>query len=223
MVAPRDPEGCSFRPRRVRLAVVLVPLAIVAAACDDSTGSGSSTTAVIEHATGLSDVVVQFGDYQLGAVPDMFVYGPELVIYGDGHVYAEMDDGIKNGAVQFRAARGTMDESAIQDLLHQADELPSTTPVGTAVTDGLPLLLVAGSHRWEINDVSVEPFASYLGRLRAGVDAAADQVWTPSRWIVRPFGASECTVTDQPSAEAGYDAPVYPHLIAQYPIGDFAC
>ena len=146
MVAARDPEGYSFRPRRVHLAAVLVSLAIVAAACDDSTGSGSSTTAVIEHATGPSDVVFQFGDYELGAVPDMFVYGPVLVIYGDGHVYAEMDDGIKNGAVRFRLVRGTMDESAIQDLLRQADELPSTTPVGASVTDGLPLLLVAGSH-----------------------------------------------------------------------------
>ncbi len=223
MLARREPEGCSFRPRSVRLAGLLVSLAVVAAACDDSTGSGSSTTAVIEHATGSSDVVVQVGSYQLGAVPDMFVYGPELVIYGDGRVYAELDNGIKDRAVHFRLAQGAMGESAIQDLLRQADQLPSTTPIGTAVTDGIPLLLVAGGHRWEINDVSVEPFASYLGHLRTTVEAAADQVWTPSRWIVRPFDAPKCTVTDQPSTEAGYDAPVYPHLVAQYPIGDFAC
>jgi hypothetical protein len=55
------------------------------------------------------------------------------------------------------------------------------------------------------------------------VDDAATEQWRPARWIDRPWGVNTCTVIDQPGNDALYDAPVYPHLLDEYPLGETAC
>ena len=159
--------------------------------------------------------MVQVGDYHLGVVPDMFVFGPEVVVYGDRSVYAELFDGVKDGAATYRLVRGRMSEGQLQRLLSDADALPPTSPVGLPGTDGFPLLLVTGARTWDINDLEAEPFATYLDEVRATVRSAATEAWRPPRWIVRPYGAPRCSA-QQPSEQSYYDAPVYPHVLDQY-------
>ena len=48
-------------------------------------------------------------------------------------------------------------------------------------------------------------------------------LWAPSRWIFRPFGAKVCSVVTEPSGIEGYSAPVYPHALSNYALGDFTC
>jgi hypothetical protein len=86
--------------------------------------------------------------------------------------------------------------------------------------DAGPILLVASGNTWEINDLSTEPFARYIADLRSVVSAVATKTWKPERWIVRPFGARVCSVVEEPTGEQAYDAPVYPHALAQYPLGE---
>ena len=170
-----------------------------------------------------STVVVQLGDYHLGAVPDMFVTGSELVIYGDGTTFGELYEGIADGRAQFRLATGQVPSAALQEILDMASTLPDITPIGQMAVDDFPLVLVVGEHRWEINDLSSEPFASFVAHLRTTVDAAARDTWQPSRWIDRPYGSNTCSVIDRPGDNSLYDAPVYPHLLDDYPLGETAC
>jgi hypothetical protein len=170
------------------------------------------------------DVVLQLGDYHLGEVPDMFVTGPEIVIYGDGTVYAELFDGVANGEAQYRRLKGRTSEEQLQKLLRDAKALPPTSPVGVPPTDGSPLLLlVSGTQTWDINDLSAEPFAAYLDEVRSAVRSAAREAWSPSRWIVRPYGVDTCSVVEEPLEQSEYDAPVYPHLLDHYRLGATPC
>ncbi|MBI4936283.1 MAG: hypothetical protein HY828_20590 [Actinobacteria bacterium] len=157
---------------------------------------------------------MQVGSYELGVVPDMFVYGPELVVYGDRSSYAENGRG---------TVKGSIDESVLQDLLRGADSLPAATPVGEAPSDGVPLVLVVGEHRWKLNDQTVEPFATYLAEVRASVDAGADRTWAPWRWVSRAYGDDTCRVTEQSGGNGSYEAPVYPHVVEQFPLGELDC
>ena len=59
--------------------------------------ASTSTVERIDHDTGSLNPVLQVGDYRLGVVPDMFVFGPELVIYDNGVVYAELFDHVQDG------------------------------------------------------------------------------------------------------------------------------
>lgn len=198
-------------------------LVLLLCACDASPYSTAPSSAPGVQSTGPSDVVVQLGDYHLGVVPDMYVTGPELVVYGDGTTFAELYEGVSDGRAQFRLATGLVPSEALQDLLDTANTLPPATPIGEPAVDAFPLLLVVGGHRWEINDQNAEPFASFLAELRTAVDAGATNHWQPTRWIERPYGANTCTVIDQPGIDPLYDAPVYPHLLDKYPLGDTAC
>ncbi|MEN9644892.1 MAG: hypothetical protein RL238_1561 [Actinomycetota bacterium] len=166
---------------------------------------------------------MQLGDYHLGAVPDMFVTGPELIVYSDGTVVGDLYEGISDGLPQFRLAAGTIPDDAMQELIDAASELPPTSPIGEAATDGFPLLLVVGDQRWEINDSTIEPFGSFLAQLRSAADTAATDAWEPSRWVVRPFGSVVCTATDRPGGDPLYDAPVYPHFLDEFPLGETSC
>jgi hypothetical protein len=213
------------RPRRlwnVRRLALLASMLIAASACSDSGMSSASTADTIPHPTGASDVVIQLGDYDFNGGPDVFVTGPELVVYGDGSVYTRFYD-VVAGVAKFRVVKGRLSEPAVQDLLRRAAALPATTPVGDAVIDAGPLPLVVVGDRWEINDLSVNPFASFIEYLRATTRAAAVVAWSPTRWIIRPFGATTCSVAEQPSGDDPYQAPVYPHVVATYPLGTFTC
>ena len=187
-------------------------------------GTGTSSAAeTISHPAGTSAIVIQFGDYDFYGGPDVFVTGPELVVYGDGRVYAELHDGVVAGVARSRLVKGKLDESIIQDLLRRANVLPEATPVGTAAIDAGPLVLIVAGRRWDINDVAVNVFASYVEYLRAAVTAGAVEAWQPTRWITRPLGAKTCSVVEQPSRNGPYEAPVYPHAVSAYPLGTFAC
>lgn len=218
-----EPRSNSVRqPCVSRVLSSVVGLLLVLCACDDSSGSIASPRLTSSSADPAA-VLVQLGDYHLGAVPDMYVTGPELVIYGDGTTFAELYAGASEGRAQFRLATGNVPSAALQDLLATANTLPSATPIGEAAVDAFPLVLIVGEHRWEINDLDVQPFASFLADLRATVDAAATEPWQPSRWIDRPYESDTCTVIDRPGDDSLYDAPVYPHLLDEYPLGATAC
>jgi hypothetical protein len=146
-----------------------------------------------------------------------------VVIYGDRTVYANLSRGVVNGTATFNLVTGALTEATLQDLLRRATGLPRTTPVGTAVIDGAPLVLDVGAQEWEINDLTTEPFASYVDHLRSAVGAGATNPWKPSRWIVRPFGARVCSVVTERSGIEGYSAPVYPNVLSKYALGDFTC
>lgn len=220
-----EPSGQRTRQVGVRLATgCLTALVVLLGACDGRSDTASSSRAPSVASAEPADVVVQLGDYHLGVIPDMFVTGPELIIYGDGTTYAEFYDGAdSDGHAQFRLVTGHVDDATLHDLVTTAGALPSVTPVGEAPVDGFPLLLVVGEHRWYINDLAAEPFASFLAELRATVDSDATEEWHPTRWIDRPYGINTCTVIDQPGDDPLYDAPVYPHLIDEYPLGETPC
>ncbi len=196
---------------------------VLLAGCSSGHTPQSTTTSNIPHPAGASDVVIQLDGYQFGGVPDEFVVGPELVVYGDGSVYAELPDSVKNGVAQFRLLQGHLDEAMIQRLLSRAEELPSDSPVGVAVTDNPARPMIVGTHTWEINDRSIEPFATYLNELQSAVAAGASEPWRPARWIDRPYPGFTCSVVEQSEVEPWYNAPVYPHLLDQYPLGQFDC
>ena len=50
--------------------------------------------------------MIQLGDYDFNGGPDVFVTGPEVVVYGDGSVYARLQAGVVAGAAQFRLVKG---------------------------------------------------------------------------------------------------------------------
>jgi len=183
----------------------VVGLALVGA-CSDS-----ASKPAIDHVTGADEVLIQVGDYSIGAIPDEFVVGPELIVYGDGTVYTSSSEGTRTGRLT---------EAQLQRLLGDGEAMPVDAPVGTPTADAVPLLVVSGTHFWEIGDLSVQPLRGYVDGIRATVAAATTEPWTPSRWIVRPFGGPCAVVAVEPAEPDYYDAPVYPHLLDQYPLGD---
>lgn len=186
--------------------------------------ASTSTVERIDHDTGSLNPVLQVGDYRLGVVPDMFVFGPELVIYDNGVVYAELFDHVQDGEARYRRVTGQVDEDQLQWLLGQGAALPSTSPVGGPLpVDAFPLVVTVDRQTWELNELGVEPFAGFLHDVRSTVDTAATEEWIPTRWVVRPYGAEHCSAVDQPYELSAFDAPVYPHLLDQYPLGEFSC
>ena len=182
-----------------------------------------SITAVIPHRNGAADVVLQIGDYNLGAQPDMFVTGPEIVLYGDGSLYAELFDGTQGDQPQWSRMQAQLSESQVQTLLRMGEKLPidaTTQPTGP---DSLPTLIVSATHSWEVNDPEAEPFATYLADLRNTVRSMATEEWSPGRWIVRVFPSPTCTVANIPASQSYFDAPVYPGLLSRFPLGVIDC
>jgi hypothetical protein len=215
-----------------RVGVLLTVLALGASGCASSdqsapprpsTASPSSSPASVPHSTGSADVIFQIGDYHVGWGPSMSVTGPEIVVYGDGAVFANLSDGAINQQPTYSLIEARMSEQQMQDLLAAGNALPVSSTQNSLPVDTFPTVLVAGSHRWEINDPTVEPYAAYLTELRAITRSLATSLWQPSRWIVRPSGAAHCNVVAEESGDQSYEAPVYPHLLDTYPIGEFDC
>lgn len=213
--------------QRSRNVMHLVPFAcalvVLSAACTSQTSAPIPTPRRITHQLGASDVVIQLNDYLFGGVPDEFLVGPELIVYGDGSVYAELPDGVKNQSATLRLVTGHLDETEVQRFLLRADSLPTDAPVGQAVADAIARPLIIGTHQWEINDESIEPFGTYLRDLQSAVEKVATTEWSPARWIDRPYPSSTCSVVERSTTEPWYNAPVYPHLLDHYPLGQFTC
>ena len=206
----------------------------VAASLTSGCSSSSSTAAVttnpplttlplVEHLRGSSEVAVSIGDYRLGFGPGMAVTGPELIVYGNGRVYTEYFEGVTNGRPTFHFAKGQLSDEQIQVLLRAGDTLPAEAPDVQLPVDTFGTVLVTGTHSWTINDETIEPFAGYFEELRSVVRSSATTAWVPERWIVRRFPATECTVAVRPLDEPNYDAPVFPHVLDQYPLGGTPC
>ena len=186
----------------------------------------SSTTTsrpTVNHSTGANDVVLQIGEYHLGVSPDEFVFGPEIVLYGDGHIYAELSDGVRDGEPQSSLRQAHLTEEQMQTLLRPGETLPGSPTMNPLPIDAFPTLIVTASHRWEANDPQQEPFGSYLSELRKDVRSMATAPWTPTRWIIRPYPSPTCTVTETPAEHSYYDAPVFPGELARYPLGQVDC
>lgn len=173
--------------------------------------SGSSSSDVTVPDVAADGVLIQLGSYDVGGVPDEFVLGPGIVVFGDGSVYAELYVGVDNGEAVLRLVTGRLTESQLQDVFEAAASLPAPGVVGEQATDGAPLLLRVGSQEWAINDVSVQPYREFIDELVALVEDEVTEPWEPDRWIVKPFG-EPCKVVDENPQQGPYDAPVYPHL-----------
>ncbi len=183
----------------------------------------ATSVALVSHSTGPNDVVLQVGDYHLGWGPDMGVTGPEIVLYGDGSLYAELFDGVRDNQAVRSRVQAKLSESQVQTLLRPGEEVPVDPTMNTMAVDTFPILVVSASHRWEVNDPQAEPFVTYLTNLRNMVRSYANEGWVPERWVVRVYPSPTCTVTDAPSTDSSYDAPVYPGLLDQFPIGNVDC
>lgn len=185
--------------------------------------STTPTIPTVRHATGANDVLLQVGDYHLGSGPDEFVSGPEIVLYGDGRLYAELLDGVRDGEPQSSLRQAQLTEEQMQVLLRPGETLPKNPTMNTLPADAFPTFIVSASHQWQANDPQQEPFGSYLTNLRDEVRSMATAAWVPSRWIVRPYPSEVCTVTNAPAEHAYYDAPVFPGELGRYPPGQVDC
>ncbi|MDP2292534.1 MAG: hypothetical protein Q8M22_15190 [Actinomycetota bacterium] len=193
-------------------------VALVAVAIVGCTPESSAPDATLPNVAG-DAVLMQLGSYEIGGVPDEFVVGPQIVVYGDGSVFAELDDGAVDGGVSTRLVTGHLDESQLIEVFEAAEALPAEDVVGQLLLDGVPLVLVVGRRQWEVGDRGIEPYREFIDELTDLVDAAAIDVWTPARWILQPYGAPCAVVPDNPDA-GPYDAPVYPHVLDEYPPGE---
>ena len=209
------------------LAVGLVGLL---GACGSSTSrspvtltSSGTTIAVVPHSSGVNDVVLQVGNYQLGGDPGRAVTGPEIVLYGDGSLYAELFDGVHDGQATWSRVHGKLSETQVQSLLAPGEGLAADPPMNTLDADGWPTQIVSAAHRWLVNDFGEEPFVGYLTKVRTMVRSYATEEWVPERWVVRVADSPTCTVTNAPSSESSYDAPVYPGVLDYFQLGTVDC
>lgn len=188
---------------------------VVAVACGAgcSSGSSSSSPDVTVPVLAADEVLIQLGSYEIGGVPDEFVVGPEIVVYGDGTVYSEL----YLGGVSFRLVTGQLSETQLQDVFEAAASLPAPPMVGYLPVDFVPVVLRVGSQEWAI-DPAAEPFRTFVDEVRSLVDEEVTQPWEPERWIVQPFGEACEVVAVNPDA-GPYDAPVYPDALADFPLG----
>ncbi|MEQ1702182.1 MAG: hypothetical protein ABMA25_18880 [Ilumatobacteraceae bacterium] len=198
--------------RRLSDVALLVAVASLLAGCSSDSSSSSSPDVTVP-VVAVDAVLIQLGSYEVGGVPDEFVLGPVIVVYGDGSVHAELYVGVENGEASLRLVTGQLSESHLRDVFDAAASLPAPGVVGEQATDGAPMLLRVGSQEWAINDVSVQPYRQFMDDLIALVDEEVTQPWVPEQWIVKPFGEPCKVVAENPQA-GPYDAPVYPHLQA---------
>jgi hypothetical protein len=199
-------------------------LLCVTVGCTDSrsattTEPTQTTLAVIEHNTNPQGIVVQIGDYE-GAYGETEVWGPSVVVYGDGTVYLETPRTATEPPT-FRT--GLMSEASLQVLL-RAGEQYRLAPMPTELpSEPIPTLLVIGDHRWSryLDDGSDPAFDELLALVFSEASPATTATWTPERWIVRGDDG-KCTVTNSPAPSSGDDAPVYPHALDRFPLGPLA-
>ncbi len=171
------------------------------------------------------DVFVQIGQYELGNNIDEFVWGPLLVAYRDGSAFAEVDETVVDGVAERRPIEAKLDPVQIDAIRRAADALPDGVEIGLdqRPEDGIPRMLIVDDQTWLIHDFSAEPFRSFMESVTEAVEATEVDQWTPQRWVQRDRSTGQCSVTSAPSGPSYDNAPVYPHLIGEYPLGDFDC
>ena len=176
-------------------------------------------------AEGADDVFVQIGQYELGNNIDEFVWGPLLVAYRDGSAFAEVDETVIDGVAERRPIEALLDPAQIDSIRQAADALPDDTEIGLdqRAEDAIPRMLIVDDQTWLIHDLSAEPFRSFMESVTEAVEATEVDQWTPQRWVERDRSTGQCSVTQAPSGPSYDNAPVYPHLLDQYPLGDFDC
>ncbi len=168
---------------------------------------------------------VQIGQYELGNNIDEFVWGPSLVAYRNGSAFAEVDETIVDGVAERRPIEALLDTAQIDAIRQAAYALPDDTEIGVdqRPSDGIPRMLIVDDQTWLIHDFSAEPFRSFIESVTEAVEATEVDQWTPRRWVNRDRSTGQCSVAQAPSGPSYDNAPVYPHLLDQYPLGDFDC
>ena len=183
----------------------------------------SITPAPIAHAAGSLDVVIQVGNYELGGNVDGFVYGPKLVINGDGSAFADLVDDVSDSAGTRRFISARVPESQLQTILRDAAALPDERIVGEEIPDQLALVLKVNGQIWEINDERLSPYKELLGEIDSTVRAAETGPWVPTEWIDRDLGDQQCVLRKVSLVKDNYRAAVFPHLVGKFPLGPFDC
>ena len=176
-------------------------------------------------AEGADDVFVQIGQYELGNNIDEFVWGPLLVAYRDGSAFAEVDETVVDGVAERRPIEALLDPAQIDSIRQAADALPDDAEIGLdqRAEDAIPRMLIVDDQTWLIHDLSAEPFRSFMESVTEAVEATESTNGLPSVGSNRDRSTGQCSVTQAPSGPSYYNAPVYPHLLDQYPLGDFDC
>lgn len=180
----------------------------------DSTDATTSTTNLTVTVPSVADdeVLIQLGEYVIGSVPDGYVIGPELVVYGDRSFFGSVDGQLQTGQLT---------EPQVEEIFATAATLPEPGTYGeNAATDVLPTHLQLGQNSWNaIGDSDV--LSPVIAQLRLDVQQSAERQWDPERWIVWPFDEA-CEVVAAVPIQGPYVAPVFPHVLAQYLLGPCA-
>ena len=204
-------------------------LSSAAAECGVGNTSPGETSAPPRTAYDASDVWLQFGDYVLGAVPEMFVTGPEIVVYSDGVVFAQIRGTVIDGRLPYDMGTGRLTPDEMRQLVTATKALPVPQPLSDTPVDDFALPLTFGGRTWQVptwdtNEPAVQPVLSFIESLRETVRSAATTQWVPKLWIVRRYEATKCTVTQRPIEPLDYyETAIYPHLTERYSLGDFDC
>jgi len=169
-------------------------------------------------------VILQVGEYVLGrTIPDHYVEGPTVVVYGDLRVFGLVSDGSTTSW-----ASGHVSLADVVALLRRAAMLPDTAPDGSAreAVDDFGTMLMVGGRRWRTYPpglVAADPFVALLEEVDTVARRALTDPWTPAAWIEQPERNGPCVVVEQPDVEPWLAAPVYPHLTDRYPTGPASC
>ena len=116
--------------------------------------------------------------------------------------------------------KAQLSSETIRDLLGAARSLPSERVVGDpdlAGEDVTPRALAVDGVQWDVWEPN-DAIASYEDAVLAAFIAADPATWTPDRWFERPYDGA-CRVVDTPTLDYAYVAPVYPHVVVDYPSG----
>lgn len=147
--------------RFTRVGALLI-LSFAAAACGDGNTSPGETIAPPRTAYDASDVWLQFGDYVLGAVPDMFVTGPEIVVYSDGVVFAQVRGSVIDRRIPYDMATGRLTQDEMRQLATATKALPVPQPLSDTPVDAFALPLTSGGRTWQVPDTATHRAARLL-------------------------------------------------------------
>ena len=169
------------------------------------------------------DVVVQVGDYSCCNIDD-FLFGPLLVVYADGSFYWERQVGVAGGAAELETLTGQLDDAGFASITEAANALPGSRSVGPdqQATDGVPVLLVAGDATWTLHELQ-DPYRAFIDDVGEILDDVEHQPWTPTAWIEHAPGDDTCVVSAVQTQPSSAGAPIYPHVVDEFPPGPIAC
>ena len=169
------------------------------------------------------DVVVQVGDYFCCNIDD-FLFGPWLVVYADGSFYRERQIGVADGVAELETVTGQLDDAGFESITEAADALPDSRSVGPdqQATDGVPLMLFAGDATWTLHTLD-DPYWAFIREVEEVLDGYENRAWTPTAWIEHARGDDTCVVSAVQIQPDSAGAPIYPHVVDEYPLGPIGC